>query len=118
MKDNTEYAKKCFIGWKKNDVAADFMTMTYKCTPEFIKNCPASVHVDNTARPQIIRKKNNYIFHKILKNYLIKTGEMAIINTSFNKHEEPIVESIYDAIHAFKKKMIDTLIIEDFVISR
>ena len=67
---------------------------------------------------KLLEKKSNYVFHKILKNYLKKTGEMAIINTSFNKHEEPIVESIYDAIHAFKKKMIDTLIIEDFVISR
>ena len=94
------------------------MTMTYKCTPKFIKNCPASVHVDGTARPQIIRKKDNYIFHKILKNYLLKTEQMAIINTSFNKHEEPIVESIHDALHALQKKMIDTLIIEDFVIYR
>ena len=111
-----EYAKDCFVGWNKNDVAGNFMTMTYKCTPRFIKSCPASVHIDNTARPQII-KKSNKVFHKILKNYLIKTGEMALINTSFNKHEEPIVESIDDAIHAFKNKIIDTLIIENFVIS-
>jgi carbamoyltransferase len=111
-----EYAKKCFFGWKRNDVAADFMTMTYKCTPEFIKSCPASVHVDKTARPQIIRKTNNFKLHKILKEYFTNTGEMALINTSFNKHEEPIVESINDAIHAFKNKIIDTLIIENYVI--
>ena len=66
-----EYAQKCFFGWKRNDVAADFMTMTYKCTPEFIKSCPASVHVDKTARPQIIRKTNNFKLHKILKEYFI-----------------------------------------------
>jgi carbamoyltransferase len=38
--------------------------------------------------------------YKILKDYLKKTGDLAIINTSFNKHEEPIVESIEDAISA------------------
>ena len=113
-----EYAKKCFIGWSKKDVAADFMTMTYKCTPEFIKSCPAAVHVDSTARPQIIRKKNNPNFHKILKNYLNKSGEMALINTSFNKHEEPIVENVNDALHAFKNNIVDTLIIQNFVITR
>ena len=113
-----EYAKKCFIGWKKNDVAADFMTMTYNCTPEFVKSCPASVHVDNTARPQIVKKKTNYMLHKILKEYIDNTGEMALINTSFNKHEEPIIESINDAIHAFKNNIIDTLIIENYVIKR
>ena len=112
-----EYAKKCFVGWKKNDVSADFMTMTYKCTNNFIKQCPASIHIDKTARPQIIRKKDSKL-HKIFKEYLIKTGELALINTSFNKHEEPIIENIYDAINSFKKKIVDTLIIENFVIKR
>jgi carbamoyltransferase len=111
-----EYAGRCFVGWKKNHVATNFMTMTYKCMPEFIKKCPASVHIDKTARPQIINKKNNYKLYKILKSYFKNTGEIALINTSFNKHEEPIVESINDAIYAFKNRIIDVLIIENFII--
>jgi len=58
------------------------------------------------------------MLHKILKEYIDNTGEMALINTSFNKHEEPIIESINDAIHAFKNNIIDTLIIENYVIKR
>ena len=81
-----EYAGRCFVGWKNNHVTTNFMTMTYKCTPEFIKKCPASVHIDKTARPQIINK-NNYKLYKILKSYFKNTGEIALINTSFNKHE-------------------------------
>ena len=69
-----EYAKKCFIGWKPEDRSADFMTMTYDCTKEFIKNCPASVHIDQTARPQIIRKINPK-FHKLLKKLFLKKLE-------------------------------------------
>jgi len=53
--------------------------------------------------------------YKILKDYLKKTGDLALINTSFNKHEEPIVENIEDAILVFKKNVVDTLIIDDFV---
>ena len=92
-----------------------FMTMTYHCTAEFKKKCPAAVHIDGTARPQIINKKNNIVMYKILKDYLKKTGDLAVINTSFNKHEEPIVESIEDAISALKQNVVDTLIINKFI---
>ena len=113
-----DYAKKCFINYKNNDRAGDFMTMTYNCKKDFINKCPASVHVDKTARPQIIRKNVNPKFYNILKNYLIKTNELAIINTSFNKHEEPIVESVYDALSALNDKTINTLIFENYLIKR
>ena len=53
--------------------------------------------------------------YKILKDYLKKTGDLALINTSFNKHEEPIVESIDDAISALKQNVVDTLIVNNFV---
>jgi len=110
-----ELAPRCFKGWKKDHRCAEFMTMTYDCTSEFKKKCPAAVHIDGTARPQIINKKNNIVMYKILKDYLKKTGDLALINTSFNKHEEPIVENIEDAILVFKKNVVDTLIIDDFV---
>mgnify|MGYP001380420112 FL=1 len=113
-----EYAKKCFNGWKKEDRSADFMTMTYNCTKEFIKKCPASVHIDKTARPQIIRKKLNPKFHRILKNYFKKTGELAIINTSFNRHEEPIVQDINDALSVLDSNIIKTLIFENYSIKK
>ena len=110
-----ELAPRCFKGWKRDHYCAEFMTMTYNCTTEFKKNCPAAVHIDGTARPQIINKKNNIVMYKILKDYLKKTGDLALINTSFNKHEEPIVESIDDAISALKQNVVDTLIVNNFV---
>ena len=53
--------------------------------------------------------------YKILKDYFKKTGDLALINTSFNKHEEPIVENIEDAILALKQNVVDVLIINKFV---
>ena len=110
-----ELAQRCFVRWDKSHKCSEFMTMTYNCTDEFKKKCPAAVHVDGTARPQIITKKNNKFMHNILKKYFKKTGELALINTSFNKHEEPIVESLDDAISALKQNVIDTLIVNNFV---
>ena len=110
-----DLGSKCFLQWKQDHHCSEFMTMTYKCTSEFKKKCPAAIHVDGTARPQIIKKNNNNNMYNILKDYFDKTGELAIINTSFNKHEEPIVESIDDAIVALKQNVIDTLIINNYV---
>ena len=113
-----DYAKKSFKGWIKKDRSADFMTMTYECTKEFIDKCPASVHVDKTARPQIIRKNTNPKFYRILKKYLKKTGELAIINTSFNRHEEPIVQDINDALSVLDSNIIKTLVFENYSIKK
>ena len=56
---------QCFVGWSKEDIVADFMTMTYDVTDKFKKMCPAAVHVDGTARPQVIRKATNEKVYKI-----------------------------------------------------
>jgi carbamoyltransferase len=109
-------AKDCFKGWKSNQFAADFMTITYKCNKNFIKKCPAAVHVDQTARPQIIRKTNNLKHYNILKQFFKISGEIAILNTSFNNHEEPIVCTPRDAIESLNRRNIDVLFLENFKI--
>ena len=43
-----------------------------------------------------------------------KSGEMSLVNTSFNAHEEPIICNEKEAINALKNKMIDVLYIEGF----
>jgi len=62
---------------------------------------PAAVHVDGTARPQLVSRNQCPEFHRILSEYKRLTGLRNIINTSFNMHEEPIVRSALDAIRAF-----------------
>ena len=105
-----------FYGWNKHDFAADFMTMTYKCKKEFINNCPAAIHVDNTARPQIIKKKYNKKLYSILKSYFKISKEIAILNTSFNNHEEPIVCTPLDAIQSLKRGNVDVIFLENYKI--
>ena len=51
-----EIAEKVFVGFDRTQVSADFMTVTYSVTDEFISKCPAAVHIDKTARPQIVEK--------------------------------------------------------------
>tara|TARA_B100000575_G_C23106040_1_gene638412 strand:- start:1564 stop:1857 length:294 start_codon:yes stop_codon:yes gene_type:complete len=82
------------------------------------KNCPAVVHVDGTARPQIIYPQQNFAYYKILKKYKELTGIGSLINTSFNMHEEPIVESPKDALRAFILSGLDILILGEYIIHK
>lgn len=112
-----ELAPKCYIGWSSEQVSARFMTITYDCYEQFSKTCPAVVHVDNTARPQVVREQDDPFLHRVLLSWYERTGQAALVNTSLNKHEEPIVGSHRDAIDALRSGAIDVLVVDDtFVI--
>ena len=93
------------------DAAAQYMTITVDCTDEMRRECPAAVHVDGTARPQLIRREMNPGYYDIVARYKELSGVGSLINTSFNMHEEPIVCSPEDAIRAFRLGHLDHLAI-------
>lgn len=96
---------------------ARFMTITFHCTPRMRTSCAGVVHVDGTARPQIVRQEDNPSFYQIIEEYGRRTGVPVIVNTSFNIHEEPIVRTPDDAIRAFLDSALDYLAIGDFLIA-
>ncbi|MFQ5669011.1 MAG: carbamoyltransferase C-terminal domain-containing protein [Acidobacteriota bacterium] len=105
--------------YKKHDGALDtarFMTITFHCTPWMTERCSGVVHVDNTARPQVVRKQDNPSYYQIIQEYHRRTGVPVIINTSFNMHEEPIVRTPDDAVRAFLDSALDYLAIGDFLV--
>lgn len=95
---------------------ADFMTITFDCKDKMREDCPAAVHVDNTARPQFVRKETNPSYHKIISEYKRLSGSSVIVNTSFNVHEEPIVNSPKDAVRSFLFTRLDVLALGNFLI--
>ena len=112
-----EHANSYLKSIKGADHASEFMTICFKTKPAAEKNCPAIVHIDKTARPQILNRKTNPFYYDLLNLYYKKTKVPAIINTSFNMHEEPMVCSAEDAIRAFSSSKLDYLILENSLIS-
>jgi carbamoyltransferase len=110
-----ELAPRCYKGWQKDHIASKYMTITYNCTEEMTENCPATVHIDGTARPQIVNESNNPKMYRLLKGFYEKTGGLSLINTSFNRHEEPIVNKPAEAIDALRSGMVDLLVIGSYV---
>ena len=109
-------AQRCYEGLAGAEHAAEFMTITFDCTPWMREHCPAAVHVDGTARPQLVRREVNPAYDDILAEYEKLSGIPCLINTSFNMHEEPIVCSPQDAIRAFRLGKLDALAIGPWLV--
>ena len=95
----------------KSRYAAEFMTLCFNTRDEWKDKLPTVVHpVDKTARVQIVTENSNPLFHKILKSYKEKTGIGCLVNTSFNVHNEPIVNRPSEAFTHLKNNIIDYLV--------
>lgn len=95
--------------------AARFMTITCAVRPEWRDRIPAVVHVDGTARPQVIRRADNPLYYDILAAYKQATGIPVLINTSFNAHEEPIINSPAECAEALVDDRVDYVVTEGAV---
>ena len=105
-----EAAEQWFPAWRADHIASRFMTITYDVDPDLALKVPAVVHVDGTARPQVLRERDQPLLHALLVRYRELTGLPLVINTSFNMHEEPIVCSAEDAVQAFRRGAADVLV--------
>ncbi|ONF45432.1 carbamoyltransferase [Marinobacter lutaoensis] len=111
-----EARERCYHNIRGAEHAAEFMTITFDCTDAMREQCPAAVHVDGTARPQLIRREVNPGYYDILKEYEAISGIPSLINTSFNMHEEPIVNTPRDAVRAFLQGALDYLVLGPFLV--
>jgi carbamoyltransferase len=97
--------------------AARFMTITFDCTEYMKRVSPAAVHVDGTARPQLVEREISSGLHAILSEYHRRIGIPSLINTSFNMHEDPIVATAQDAVETFRRSGLDYLAIGNFLLA-
>ena len=79
---------------------------------------PSAVHLDGTARVQIIDDQSELIICRLLQEIDVRHGVKALINTSMNVRGEPICETLADALNCFKSAGLDFLIVEDCVLYR
>lgn len=90
--------------------ACRFMTITTGVRAAWREKIAAVVHVDHSARPQVIDGQHNRLYGDILEAFERKTSLPVLINTSFNVHEEPIVNAPAEAIRALCDGRIDFLV--------
>jgi carbamoyltransferase len=114
-----DHADECYERYEVDKCpAAEFMTISLDCTDRMADRSPGVVHVDGTARPQIIDKGTHPFYYEILESYHERTGIPSLINTSFNMHGEPIVCTPSQAVKSFKQSGTDAVILNDWLVKQ
>jgi carbamoyltransferase len=96
---------------------APFMITVFQLLEERKREIPAVVHVDGTARPQLVEREVAPKYWSLIKAFDERTGVPVLLNTSFNV-QEPIVCTPEDAIRTFLITDVDYLVMENLLISR
>ena len=99
-------------------VSSPFMLYVVPVLEEAKQKIPAVVHIDGTARPQTVKKKQNPIFYELLEKFHKEKGVPLLLNTSFNVNKEPNVHSPYDALRCFFSTGLDYLIIGNYLVKK
>jgi carbamoyltransferase len=98
--------------------AYENMTVTCAVVEDTRRSVPAIVHVDGTARPQVLEQKRNPFIYEVLSRYQELTGIGVLVNTSFNIHEEPIVRDAATSVRSFLTSNLDALVLENRLFER
>src|SRR6266851_3816725 len=70
---------------------------------------PATVHIDGSARPQVVTAADAPLYWALIDAFRRRTGIPVLLNTSFNLEHEPIVNTPQEAIRCFLDGGIDAL---------
>lgn len=99
-----------YAEWFSDERQADpYMLKVAMATDRCRRLAPAVLHVDGTARVQIVGPDGDPWLIALLQAFREITGVPILINTSFNRRGEPIVETPADAIDAFLGMGLDGL---------
>ncbi len=93
-----------------------FMTMGYMTNERLRNNVKSVINVDGSARPQMVCEENEK-YRKLIENVKKNTGYGIILNTSFNVHGSPIVNSPADAIDTMLKTKTKTMAMGNFLVT-
>jgi carbamoyltransferase len=108
-----EYGSEVF-GKEHHD---PFMITVIEVAEEYKAKIPAVVHVDGTARPQMVNREVNPRYWNLINEFRKLTGIPMLLNTSFNI-QEPIVCTPENAVNTFKNANFDALVLENNLVVR
>jgi len=109
LKEETEKIFSDVKGYDK------YMTMGYRTRPEFRDRVKAVINVDGSARPQMLFDENPK-FRVLIEQVKKNTGDGILLNTSFNLHGYPIVNTPKDAIEVMLKTKAPRMAMGNFLI--
>ena len=112
-----EKAHLYYEGSLDAEYPAEFMTITLD-VKEQGGVASAVNHIDNTARPHFVDNNNNPEYAELLKEFEKLSGYPILINTSFNRHEEPIVRTVIEALDRLEDESVQYLVVNNYIVRK
>jgi carbamoyltransferase len=108
-----EYAKDYF---EMDGADSPYMILAFDVKKDKQKVIPAVTHVDGTARVQTVTTEQNERYWNLINEFHKLTGVPVILNTSFNRMGEPIVNTPEEAINCFLGSGLDAVALGDYLL--
>lgn len=107
-----------YFDFPKTSADYDFMIINVKVKQENKKNIISAIHLDDTARVQIVDEKTNPYFYKVIEYFGKITNTKVVLNTSLNKRGMPIARTPNDALNVFFTTPMDFIALENYLIEK
>lgn len=112
VKNQTRYIQN------PKNLPSPYMMMTFDTTENRHEMMAAVHQADLTCRAQLLREGDNPELEEILKAFERKTDRCVLLNTSFNLHGFPIVNTPEEAIHVLVHSELRYLQVGHYLISK
>jgi carbamoyltransferase len=100
-------------------VEAPYMAITFETTQLAHEHLPAALHpYDLTSRPQVVTPEVNPEYYALISHFKLRTGIGGVLNTSFNLHGDPNVETPGDALYTFERSGLRHLALGNYLLSK
>jgi carbamoyltransferase len=113
----TPEATKTYLKNPKN-VDSPWMIMAFDTSGNPADIAAALHPYDFTARPQVVPEHMNPDYNRLIKQFEKITGRGVILNTSFNLHGYPIVDSPEDAIFVLENSGLRNLAVGNYLVRK
>ncbi len=92
---------------------ARFSQMRVPARQAALDAAPAAIHVDGSARPQLVHAAEDPLFHALLRRFGDATGAPLLLHTSLNLRGDPPVRGEADALALLQRSALPALVVED-----
>lgn len=89
-----------------------FMSFVAQVREEKREVIPAVTHVDGSARYQVLREQDNPSLFRLIETFARITGIPMLLNTSFNRAGEPLIETPVEAARCVVASTADYLVVD------
>ena len=99
-------------------IASPYMILTFETTDQADRVAAGTHPYDRTVRPQSVREDWNPGYHRLIRAFEQRTGIGGLLNTSFNLHGYPIVNTPAEAIDVMERSGLKYMILGPFWVSK